>query len=94
MTKQTAVTVTTDGREAMRVLAVLATTATGRKLSMSDSVVGALTVIRAHPDEFRDALMNPVRIEAAREIAEYAEVQEETIAMELAAGQRKLGGSS
>jgi len=51
-----AVSVTSAGREAMRSLAVLATTASGRKLSMSDAVVAALAVARQHPDELRAAI--------------------------------------
>lgn len=56
MSKQVAVTVTPAGREAMRSLAVLATTVSGRKLSMSDAVVAALAVVRQHPDELAAAL--------------------------------------
>ena len=56
MPKQIAVTVSPAGREAMRTLAVLATTASGRKLSMSDAVVAALAVVRQHPDELAAAL--------------------------------------
>jgi hypothetical protein len=52
-----AVSVTRGGREAMRTLAVLATTASGRKLSMSDAVVAALAVVREHPDDYRAALL-------------------------------------
>jgi len=55
-TEHVAVSVTPTGRGAMRTLAVLATTATGRKVSMSDGVIAALAVARNHPDELGTAL--------------------------------------
>jgi len=51
-----AVSVTPAGRDAMRTLAVLATTATGRKVSMSDGVIAALAVVRQHQDQLGAAL--------------------------------------
>jgi hypothetical protein len=51
-----AVSVTPKAREAMRSLAVAATTAVEVKVSMSDAVIAALAVVRQHPDELRAAL--------------------------------------
>lgn len=56
MAEHIAVSVTPTGREAMRTLAVLATTATGRRVSMSDAVVGAAAVLAGHMDEYREAV--------------------------------------
>jgi hypothetical protein len=51
-----AVSVTQAGREAMRTMAVLATTATGRRVSMSDAAVGAATLLSRHMDEYREVI--------------------------------------
>ena len=51
-----AVTVTPAARDAMRGLAVAATTAAQTRVNMSDAVIAALIVVRQHPDELREAL--------------------------------------
>lgn len=51
-----AVTVTPAARDAMRGLAVAATTAAQTRVNMSDAVIAALVVVRQHPDEYRAAL--------------------------------------
>jgi hypothetical protein len=37
-------------------MAVLATTATGRRVSMSDAAVGAATLLSRHMDEYREVI--------------------------------------
>lgn len=51
-----AVTVTSAARDAMRGLAVAATTAAQVRVNMSDAVIAALAVVRQHPDELAAAL--------------------------------------
>lgn len=51
-----AITVTPAARDAMRSLAVAATTAAQARVNMSDAVIAALIVVRQHPDELAAAL--------------------------------------
>lgn len=54
--RQVAVTVTPAARDAIRGLAVVATTAAQVRVNMSDAVIAALAVVRQHPDELAAAL--------------------------------------
>lgn len=53
------VSLTPEGRQALRVLTGLASGAAERPVSASDTLTAVLVVIRAHPDELRAALAAP-----------------------------------
>lgn len=50
------VSITPEARQALRTLAALASGVAERPVNMSDALVAALPVARAHPDDYRAAL--------------------------------------
>lgn len=50
------VSITPEARQALRTLAGLASGAAERPVNMSDALVAVLPVVRAHTDEYREAI--------------------------------------